>query len=155
VNLFLRNITLIGLFLFLAGSVTAQEYKFKHIGKENGLSQNRVNAILGDKDGFLWFATDDGLNRYNGQNIRVYKNIPGDVKSISDNWINAIYVGDDGTLYIGTEEGGLNIYNKFFDTFEYFQFDPKKENSISSNKINCIIRNDAQSIAIGTDNCLI
>jgi ligand-binding sensor domain-containing protein/serine phosphatase RsbU (regulator of sigma subunit) len=150
----LRHIALFGLFLFLSGLGYAQEYKFKHIGKENGLSQNRVNAILGDKDGFLWFATDDGLNRYNGQSIRVYKNIPGDAKSISDNWINALYVGDDGTLYIGTEEGGLNIYNKFFDTFEYFQFDPKKENSISSNKINCIIQNDEHSLWIGTDNGL-
>lgn len=132
----------------------SQEYKFKHIGKAEGLSQSRANCILQDRDGFIWFGTDDGLNKYNGQRIEVYKNDSKNEKTISDNWINCFYEDEKGTLWIGTLEGGLNEYNKFTNEFRSYLFDNKNDNSISNNNVYTIIRNDENSLWIGTDDGL-
>lgn len=146
------NTYLLSLFLISINTVLySQDYRFKHIGKEQGLSQSRVNSILQDKEGFIWFATDDGLNKYNGQNIIVYKNDIKNLNSISDNWINELYLHDDGTLYIGSLEGGLNVYNKYKDNFNRFVFKENDITSLSSNHITSIIKKDEHTLWIGTD----
>lgn len=134
--------------------LSAQEFKFKHIGKEKGLSQSRINAILQDQDGFLWFGTDDGLNKYNGQQISVFKNDSRNEKSISDNWINCLWQDPSGVLWIGTLEGGLNRYDKYSRTFTTYNFDPYNEKTLSSNTVQCIVGNDKNSFWVGTDNGL-
>lgn len=152
--IFFQRYILTLLFVAIIFLLHAQDYRFKHIGKEQGLSQSRVNSIIQDKEGFLWFATDDGLNKYNGQNITVYKNDINNPLSISDNWINDLYLHDDGTLYIGTLEGGLNVYNKYHDTFKRHVTKDNEENSLSSNHVTTIIKKDEKSLWIGTDNGL-
>ncbi|MFZ5552032.1 MAG: two-component regulator propeller domain-containing protein [Bacteroidota bacterium] len=150
----LQNILFFVLAVMLPAFGFSQEYKFKHIGKQQGLSQSRVNCILQDKNGFIWFGTDDGLNKYNGQRIEVYKNDSKNEKTISDNWINCLYEDDNGTLWIGTLEGGLNEYNRFTNEFRSYQFENKNENSISNNNVYTIIRNDEKTLWIGTDDGL-
>lgn len=132
----------------------AQEFKFKHIGKEQGLSQSRVNAITEDKDGFLWFGTDDGLNRYNGREITVFKHNPEIERTLSDNWINCLYVDNKGILWVGTLEGGLNRYDKYFNKFDSYRADPRNESALHSDNITSIVQHDENSLWIGTDNGL-
>jgi ligand-binding sensor domain-containing protein len=67
-----------------------------HILSEDGLSQNTVHSILQDSKGFMWFATEDGLNKYDGYNFTVYKNNPRDKNSISDNFIWTIFEDKKG-----------------------------------------------------------
>jgi len=86
---------------------------FNHITIDNGLSQSSVTCILQDKLGFMWFGTQDGLNRYDGYNFKVFKNIPKDSTSLAENFIYSLYEDQSGTLYIETQSG---IFHKYYQT---------------------------------------
>lgn len=90
---------------------------FRHLSIENGLSQNTVNAILQDYQGYMWFGTKDGLNRFDGYTSRIYKSDPFDSTSVSDNHITSILEDDKQRLWIGTRLGGLNLYDRERDAF--------------------------------------
>ena len=78
---------------------------FSRIGVENGLSQNSVLKISQDVDGFLWFGTRNGLNRYDGNECLVYRHVPGDTASLSNNYITGIAPDKKGNLWIATSNG--------------------------------------------------
>jgi PAS domain S-box-containing protein len=104
----------------LHGYDYANELRFQHITVGNGLSQQSVHTILQDRYGYLWFGTRDGLNRYDGYNIRIYKSIPGDNNSLTDSSVISIYEDVCGNLWIGTENG-LNRYDRPNDRFFQYQ----------------------------------
>jgi len=83
--------------------------QFEHINLEEGLSQGSVYCVLQDQKGFLWFGTQDGLNKYDGYQFTIYRHNKGDSSSLSDNCINAIQEDNDGYLWIGTLSGGLTM----------------------------------------------
>ncbi|MEA5138557.1 two-component regulator propeller domain-containing protein [Arcicella rigui] len=99
----------------------AQEFKpsFKRISTNDGLSQSHVNAILKDRKGFMWFATDEGLNKYDGYNFTVYKHSSKKPKSLSDNLIYDIIEDHLGNLWVATATG-LDIFNRDDETFEHY-----------------------------------
>lgn len=107
--------------LFLSPLLCAQQRQlgFKHISVEEGLSQNTVKAILKDGDGYMWFGTRDGLNKYDGYKITIYKHQSGKKKSLSDNFINTIYEDRQGNLWIGTAKG-LDRFDRDSETFEHY-----------------------------------
>jgi len=92
-----------GIILLSSGSVQAQNkrFKFERISLDQGLSQSTVNCITQDKKGFMWFGTQDGLNRYDGYDFKVYKHHPNDPNSLSNNQIYAVYEDREGFLWIG------------------------------------------------------
>ena len=107
-------------FFLLAAVGLAQTQKliFEPISMAHGLSQHCVNAIIQDTTGFLWFATNDGLNKYDGHNFRVFKPVQGDTRSISGNKISALLQGSDGKIWVGmTMGGGLNIFDPRSEIF--------------------------------------
>ncbi len=91
------------LWLFIATVSLAQSQqnhiRFNHISTEQGLSQDIVTSIIQDKQGFMWFATEDGLNRYDGYSIKVYKHRPRDSTSIAANRYPFLFVDGDGSLW--------------------------------------------------------
>lgn len=89
---------------------------FDHISVEDGLSQSEVYAILKDSQGFMWFGTVDGLNKYNGYNFIHYKHDPYDTTTLSHNHINTLYEDKSGNLWAGTFDG-LNKLDKKTNTF--------------------------------------
>ena len=91
--------------------------RFEHLTIEDGLSQNAGLAIFQDSKGYLWIGTQDGLNRYDGYNFKIYKHDPDDPNSISHNSILAIEEDQDGYLWIGTWGGGLNRFDPAAGTF--------------------------------------
>lgn len=91
---------------------------FKHIPLEEGLSQNTV-AILKGRDGYMLFGTHDGLNKYDGYKIRIYKHDSRQEGSISGNFINAYFEDDKGNLWIGTPKG-LDRFDRDRETFDHF-----------------------------------
>ncbi|MFV0468497.1 MAG: two-component regulator propeller domain-containing protein [Dysgonomonas sp.] len=95
------------------------DYYFKHITIENELSQNTVLCILQDKRGFMWFGTKDGLNRYDGNTIKVYKKIYDNASSLGNNMIWHLYEHTDGKIWVGTDRG-IYIYNPITDSFSHF-----------------------------------
>ncbi|MBL7884597.1 MAG: hypothetical protein JNL69_11045, partial [Bacteroidia bacterium] len=98
-------------FLFLANYSVAQELKFTHITSDQGLSMGVVNCVLQDSKGFMWFGTQDGLNKYDGYTITNYKHNQLDSNSISNNFIYSLYEDKSGVLWIGTNGGGLDAFN--------------------------------------------
>ena len=116
----------------------ANQLNFTHIYSEQGLSQNTVHSILQDRRGFMWFATEDGLDRYDGYNFKVYKNNPQDPSSISDNFIWSIYQDKNGILWIGTNNGGLCKYDELTDSFISYKNNPSDLNSLTFNDVRTI-----------------
>jgi ligand-binding sensor domain-containing protein len=88
----------------------AQTLKFNAYNINNGLSQNQVFSIVQDKKGFIWFGTDEGLNRFDGYEFKIFRHEAENPNSIIDNSIHALEVGDDGVLWIGTSNGISRYY---------------------------------------------
>ena len=127
-----------------------QNLRFEKISLEDGLSQSTIFAMIQDKQGYMWFATEDGLNRYDGYNFTVYKHDPDNPSSLRDNWILSIYEDNSGTLWIGTRERGLEQYDSEHDQFIHFQNDPENPSSISDNEITTIFQDQDSFIWVGT-----
>jgi ligand-binding sensor domain-containing protein/serine phosphatase RsbU (regulator of sigma subunit) len=108
----------ISFLLFSSESLPQSHIIFNHLTIEDGLSQSSVTCILQDRSGFMWFGTQDGLNRYDGYNIKVFKNDPGDSTSLTDNFIFSIYEDLSGTLYIETQSGTFHQYNPRSESFQ-------------------------------------
>jgi len=89
-----------------------QNLHFAHLGTELGLSANNITCILRDKQGFMWFGTRDGLNRYDGYDFDVYRNIPEDTQSLSSNFVTSMIEDRNGDLWVGTWGGGLNRFDR-------------------------------------------
>jgi ligand-binding sensor domain-containing protein/signal transduction histidine kinase len=114
-------------FFLIFAILSAQEPRFKHITIEDGLSQSTINHLFQDNQGFLWIGTQDGLNRYDGYNFKIYRPEPGNKYSINaiDIWSIHQAEADSGrVLWLGTHAGGLNIYDIVSDRFYHFLPNP-------------------------------
>jgi len=119
------------LFPFFFSEIFSQSHiSFNHLTVKDGLSQSAVTCIFQDSKGFMWFGTQDGLNRYDGYNFKVFKNNPSDTKSLSDNFIWAIYGDEKGTIYIETHN---RIFQKYDPRTE--SFSPLSKDSIDVAKL--------------------
>jgi signal transduction histidine kinase/ligand-binding sensor domain-containing protein len=90
--------------------------QFGRLGFEHGLSHGIVHDIVQDRRGFMWFATEDGVNRYDGHAIKVYQPIKGNARSLVHENVKALHVDRNGVLWVGTHEG-LCRYNELTDDF--------------------------------------
>src|SRR3989337_1894306 len=106
-------VLLILLLAFRPNFTCAQPFEkltFDHLTIEEGLSQSSVFAITKDADGFMWFGTRDGLNRYDSRNIKIYRSRENNTRSLLGNNIHCFMIDRNKKLWIGTNEG-VNIYN--------------------------------------------
>ncbi|MBM2846872.1 MAG: methyl-accepting chemotaxis sensory transducer [Bacteroidetes bacterium] len=92
------------------------DLKFERISTEQGLSQDIVSSIVQDGEGFMWFATENGLNRYDGYSIKVYKHNPRDSASIPSNSVRFLFVDRKGSLWIFTPSA-ISLYLPDRDAF--------------------------------------
>ena len=102
--------------LFTSWIVSAQSYLFKHLEVSDGLSNNSVNTIYKDRDGFMWFGTTAGLNRYDGYTFKVYQHAEDEPGSLPDNYITDIVEMPDGRFWINTARGYV-LFDKERDCF--------------------------------------
>lgn len=113
---------LIILICALACNLYASDLKgirFSHLGLEDGLSHSTIFSINQDKNGYMWFATPDGLNRFNGYDFTVYRHQYGDSTSIACNATRCVTVDGAGRVWIGTGEG-LSLYDDEKECFSNF-----------------------------------
>ncbi len=104
-------------------SLNSQEnFQFRQVKVEDGLSQSTVNCMLQDRKGFLWFGSANGLNRYDGYNFSVFVNNSLDTTTISDNGILSLFEDKNGFIWIGTVGGVLNKYDRKKGTFKRYHF---------------------------------
>lgn len=130
-------------------TINDPQKQFDHLTIEQGLSQNTVNAILKDSHGYLWFGTNDGLNRYDGYVVQVYRSLAEDTTSLTNSKIFSIAEDHAGNIWIGTANG-LNKYNRALDNFERHYHKKSDNNSLSHNFIRCIYPNGRERIYLGT-----
>jgi ligand-binding sensor domain-containing protein/serine phosphatase RsbU (regulator of sigma subunit) len=132
----------------------AQDYKFNHFSVEQGLSQTVVNCIMQDQQGFMWFGTQEGLNRYDGYAFKIYKRDPQDSNSLANNFIYTIYQTKDGIIWIGTNGNGLDRFDPISESFTHYPYDENNPASISSNSIRIIHEDASGNLWVGTDDGL-
>ncbi|MBC7829839.1 MAG: histidine kinase [Chitinophagaceae bacterium] len=126
---------------------------FDKLTNQNGLSNNKVNCILQDARGFIWFGTDDGLNRYDGNNFTIFRNQPGNPFSISGNMIMDLLEDKNGILWIATSDGGLTKYDYRISPrqqFVQFKHLPADTNSIPVNMLNALLEDQQGNLWIAT-----
>lgn len=116
------------------GPVAAQNMRFERIGDKQGLSQMSVNAQLQDKSGFMWFGTQDGLNRFDGHRFRVYRYDRANPYSLSNSWVNALFEDRSGNMWIGTNNG-VNLFDREKDQFVRFIHVKDNANTISGDTV--------------------
>ncbi len=95
-----------------------RDFKFNRLSAYNELSSYYVNDIVQDSSGYLWIATDNGLNRFDGHTIKVYKAYKNNISTgLVSNQINEIFIDSKDRIWLGTPVG-ISIYNKEYDKFE-------------------------------------
>ena len=145
------NVTISVILFFLNvsnNSVSADSYEFRHLTTKDGLSKNSVICIFQDSRGFLWFGTEDGLNRYDGYEFKVFKASIND-NSISDNWIWDILEDNNRVIWLATWNG-LTKYDMKNGRFTKFFPDSTDSNSISGVRPSSLCSGKRNDIWIAT-----
>jgi hypothetical protein len=111
---------------FLPAPGQNPKYIFNHLGLEDGLSNLNISSFAKDELGFIWIGTEDGLNRFDGTNLKVFKTVPGDSgNSVSNNNISAL-LAQEHYLFVGSMGSGIDRYNLITDKFEHFFYTGKE-----------------------------
>lgn len=143
-------------FMSLPPRLNAQnnDIVFEQISLEEGLSQSIVECILQDRRGFMWFGTEDGLNKYDGYRFTVVRHNPNDPNSLSYNQLLSIIEDRSGIIWIGTFHGGLNRYDPEEEQVTRYQNDPGDPGSLSHDIVRSVCEDESGALWIGTDNGL-
>ena len=129
--------------------VPVKHLKFSHLTTNDGLSQGYVTAILQDRRGFMWFATRDGLNRYDGNTFVVYKNNPNDPTSLSSNFLQDLIEDANGYLWISTNTG-VNRFDPTTERCTRYLHDVNNADGIGSAYVTSIARDSGGYLWFGT-----
>ncbi len=131
-------------------SLRARSIRFDRLTLEHGLSQNTVHCILQDRVGFIWFGTQDGLNRYDGYDFVVYRSDASDPASLPHDFILTLFEDAAGQLWIGTQGGGLARWDRASDTFVRYQHDSADPTSLAGSRVRAIHQDRSGALWIGT-----
>jgi ligand-binding sensor domain-containing protein len=128
-----------------------QILSFDRYSVDQGLSQSLVRCIWQDRQGFLWFGTEDGLNKYDGYSFKHFKHDPENPNSLSHNFILTIYEDRAGMLWIGTWGGGLNRFDPATEQFTRYRHDPDDPQGLSDNDVLAIHEDQFGALWVGTN----
>lgn len=136
------------LFVSVASWAGQDNIRFKRYSLEQGLSQEAVFAMVQDRHGYLWFATQEGLNRFDGYEFKVYHHDPQNPHSLSHDAIYTLIEDSRGYLWLGTDGGGLDRFDPVTESFKHYRVD---SHGLSSNRVNVVYEDQSGAIWIGTD----
>jgi signal transduction histidine kinase/ligand-binding sensor domain-containing protein/DNA-binding response OmpR family regulator len=146
----LKFSVILGLLLTVAQGSFAQfqpRNLTKHWSIKDGLSQGVVNSITQDSQSMMWFATEDGLNRFDGYSFKVFQYDPDDKTSIADNFIQSIFKDSQGTLWASSRKGLLK-FDPYHETFSTYQHDFKNKSNYAFNDVSFITEGSAGNLWI-------
>lgn len=124
---------------------------YESITTAQGLSQGMIFDLLQDKEGFIWVATKNGLNRYDGYNFKVFANDPYNAHSLSSNTVIKLFEDSKGRIWAGTENAGLNVYDKKSGKFYRIVHNTSNPASLSGNGIRSILEMPDGRMLVATD----
>ncbi len=122
---------------------------FDYLGYEQGMSSSSVSSIVQDQYGFMWFGTQNGLNRFDGYSFDIFQNEPFQQDSLPHNLIQTMYLDADDSLWIGTY-GGLVHFDLLSQRFTSYTADASVPGSLSSNVVVAISRDSDGQLWVGT-----
>ncbi len=128
--------------------------RFDHVGLEEGLSQESVLTILQDRDGFMWFGSQAGLNRFDGYRNRVFRNDPNDPGSLVDNYVRASYQDGRGRLWFGTR-GGLVRFDDATQRFARYPLSRRSDGMGRNSGVYAIVGDGKGGMWVGTGDGLV
>lgn len=133
VHCFNNAVLLLSFLIFIPDIIFSQnkQFRIKNFSLEDGLSQVSVNDLLNDSYGFIWIATADGLNRFDGKAFKHYKYSVTDSLTISGNFINKLVEDKSHKIWVGTNGNGLNYFDNNLDIFRRIPLDASKEKNES------------------------
>ncbi len=143
----MRKLLFILLVLTHMRANTQDNIRFLNIDINSGISQSSVNAILQDQLGFVWFATQDGLNRFDGYRFKVYRNNPDNSNTISNNFVQCLEQDETGIIWVGTQSG-LNSFDP--ETERFNRYAAGEQSGLGSNKITTVFYSGSHRLFIGT-----
>jgi ligand-binding sensor domain-containing protein len=125
-----------------SGDVPILNLRFTHLTTNDGLSQGYVADILQDRRGFMWFATRDGLNRYDGYDFVVYKHDPNDPGSLNSNFLQDLLEDDEGYLWVATNTG-VSRFDPATERCIRYLHDPNDPATLGGASVKSIARDPA------------
>jgi signal transduction histidine kinase/ligand-binding sensor domain-containing protein len=121
-----------------AQSLKPNEVVFERLTTKQGLSAGSVFCILQDRKGFMWFGTENGLNRWDGHTFKTFFASANKPNTLASNYVEALYEDKEGTLWVGTK-GGLSRFDRVTETFTNFKASSGKATSIPVNYVTSIV----------------
>jgi PAS domain S-box-containing protein len=140
----------VGLFVSVMAWAETPPPSFRQLSIPDGLSDGHVRTIVQDGRGFLWFGTIDGLNRYDGYQLRVFRHESDNARSLASNFVRALYVDRSGTLWVGTVGGGLDRFEPLTEDFVHYRDDPKDPESLGADDVHSIAQDRSGALWIAT-----
>lgn len=132
-----------------ATNFEANTMRFDHVTVADGLAQSSVMAIAQDNYGFLWFATESGLNRYDGINFKHYRSERGNPDTLASDFVRDLNLAADGSLWIATDGGGVSRWNPTSDTITTYRHNSEIPASLATDRIRTILA-DGDHVWVGT-----
>ena len=145
---FFKPLICIFFLLFTQTNAPAQlnNIRFDRITINDGLSLSSVYTIYQDSKGFMWFGTEDGLNKYDGKNFRVYRPESGNVLSLGYRWTELIFEDSQGNLWFGSK-GGLTQFDPVYERFKRYN---TGNDQLVGDTISCIYESSDAQLWVGT-----
>lgn len=137
--------------LTFAYTHASEKLKFNYLTTSDGLSNNYVTDVLEDSDGFLWFSTSDGLNKWNGYEFEIFKNDSENLNSLSSNFILSLAQDHDSNIWIGTNQTGVVRYNMLTEQFYRYSSSLTNSNAVPSTYIRKIIVSADSLVWVASD----
>lgn len=146
----MRGLSLLLLLVFASWSYGAQSLmRFERLTIDNGLSSNSINHIVQDRQGFLWIATKDGLNRFDGYEFKIYRHIADDPHSLPENWVEKLFIDNRQRLWVGTSNG-LAYFDTDKDSFTVYKHQEGRAESLSNDHIRDIFQDSEGVLWVAT-----
>lgn len=124
-------------------------FRLEHLSIDDGLSNDNITAILQDHEGYLWFGTGEGLNRYDGYHFTVYRHDPDNPDSLLDSTVTALYEDSRGNLWVGTRRG-LDRFVRSTAAFVHYRPNTNDPNSLSGAAVSAILEDEQGYLWVGT-----
>lgn len=123
------------IYFCFAIATNGQEISFKHLSTQDGIPQNTTYSIIQDKAGFMWFGTQDGLCRYDGYTIKVYKHNDEDSNSLKENFTMTLHEDKEGMIWVSMLNSGIDKFNPETEVFTHHTHNPEDATTIPNNNV--------------------
>ncbi|TLY58388.1 MAG: hypothetical protein E6K52_13045, partial [Gammaproteobacteria bacterium] len=139
-----------GALLAVAPVPAVRSLYFEHLTVRDGLSQSTVMSILQDSQGYLWLATESGLDRYDGYSIHEYRRERGSAGGLANDYIWTIAEDAHGDLWLATDGGGVERWDRRTDRFQQFRHDPLNPQTLASDSVRTLLVDAQGRVWAGT-----